>query len=378
MKIGLDVDSLTIKSGGIGRYAVNLINHVAKKLLNEGQNEIFIFFHHSFDRDLIHKHSHLKFIDKYTNIKSNVLRKGIFLPFSMRRLKMDLFHGLDHIGIPFLYQDKRCKYVVTIHDLITRIYPSKFTKKHRLVQNTLLPHILRKADRIIAVSNSTKNDIIKFYPEYAHKIKVIYEGVESQFFPRSNQEIEKTLDKYNVDFRYILFLGTVEPRKNIIRVVDAFIQLKQEGNIEQKLVITGRKGWLYKDIIEKINKTPFSQDIIFTDFVDDEDLPFLYSGAEIFLYPSLYEGFGLPVLEAMSCGSPVITSNLSSLPEVAGDAAILVDPMNVEEIVQAMEKLLRDRELRKELKRKSLERAKFFSWEMAAEETLHLYEDILG
>ena len=378
MKIGLDVDSLTIKSGGIGRYAVNLINHVAKILLNEGQNEIFIFFHHSFDRDLIHKHSHLKFIDKYTNIKSNVLRKGIFLPFSMRRLKMDLFHGLDHIGIPFLYEDKRCKYVVTIHDLITRIYPSKFTKKHRLVQNTLLPHILRKADRIIAVSNSTKNDIIKFYPEYAHKIKVIYEGVEPQFFPRSNHEIEKTLDKYNVDFRYILFLGTVEPRKNIIRVVDAFIQLKQEGNIEQKLIITGRKGWLYKDIIEKINKTPFSQDIIFTDFVDDEDLPSLYSGSEIFLYPSLYEGFGLPVLEAMSCGSPVITSNLSSLPEIAGDAAILVDPMNVEEIVQAMEKLLRDRELRKELKRKSLERAKFFSWEMAAKETLHLYEDILG
>jgi len=378
MKIGLDVDSLTIKSGGIGRYAVNLINHIAKILLNEGQNEIFIFFHHSFDRDLIHKHSHLKFIDKYTNIKSNVLRKGIFLPFSMRRLKMDLFHGLDHIGIPFLYEDKRCKYVVTIHDLITRIYPSKFTKKHRLVQNTLLPHILRKADRIIAVSNSTKNDIIKFYPEYAHKIKVIYEGVEPQFFPRSNHEIEKTLDKYNVDFRYILFLGTVEPRKNIIRVVDAFIQLKQEGNIEQKLVITGRKGWLYKDIIEKTNKTPFSKDIIFTDFVDDEDLPSLYSGAEIFLYPSLYEGFGLPVLEAMSCGSPVITSNLSSLPEVAGDAAILVDPMNVEEIVQAMEKLLRDRELRKELKRKSLERAKFFSWEMAAKETLHLYEDILG
>lgn len=378
MKIGLDVDSLTIKSGGIGRYAVNLINHVAKILLNEGQNEIFIFFHHSFDRDLIHKHSHLKFIDKYTNIKSNVLRKGIFLPFSIRRLNIDLFHGLDHIGIPFLYKNKTCKYAVTIHDLIPRIYPSKFTKKHRLIQNTLLPHILRKADKIIVDSNSTKNDIIKFYPRYEDKIKVIYLGVESHFFPRSNHEIEKTLDKYNVDFRYILFLGTVEPRKNIIRVVDAFIQLKQEGNIEQKLIITGRKGWLYKDIIEKINKTPFSQDIIFTDFVDDEDLPSLYSGAEIFLYPSLYEGFGLPVLEAMSCGSPVITSNLSSLPEVAGDAAILVDPMNVEEIVQAMEKLLRDRELRKELKRKSLERAKFFSWEMAAKETLHLYEDILG
>lgn len=378
MKIGLDVDSLTIKSGGIGRYAVNLINHVAKILLNEGQNEIFIFFHHSFDRDLIHKHSHLKFIDKYTNIKSNVLRKGIFLPFSIKRLNIDLFHGLDHIGIPFLYKNKTCKYAVTIHDLIPRIYPSKFTIKHRLVQNTLLPHILRKADKIIVDSNSTKNDIIKFYPRYEDKIKVIYLGVESHFFPRSSQEIEKVLNKYNFNFKYFLFLGTVEPRKNIVRVVDAFIRLKQEENIEHKLVIIGRKGWLYKKILEKISKTPFSHDIVFSDFMSDDDLPFLYSGAEIFLYPSLYEGFGLPVLEAMSCGSPVITSNLSSLPEVAGDAAILVDPMNVEEIVQAMEKLLRDRELRNELKRKSLERAKFFSWEMAAKETLHLYEDILG
>ena len=227
-------------------------------------------------------------------------------------------------------------------------------------------------------SNSTKNDIIKFYPRYEDKIKVIYLGVESHFFPRSSQEVEKVLNKYNFNFKYFLFLGTVEPRKNIVRVVDAFIRLKQEENIEHKLVIIGRKGWLYKEILEKISKTPFSHDIVFSDFMSDNDLPFLYSGAEIFLYPSLYEGFGLPVLEAMSCGSPVITSNLSSLPEVAGDAAILVDPMNVEEIVQAMEKLLRDRELRKELKRKSLERAKFFSWDMAAKETLHLYEDILG
>lgn len=378
MKVGFDIDSLTIKSGGIGRYAVNLINHISKILLNESQNEIFIFFYQSFNRNLINTYPDLKFVNKYTNIKSNVLRKGIFMPFSIRSFKMDLFHGLDHIGIPFIFKSKKCKYAVTIHDLITRIYPDKFTIKHRFVQNALLPLILRKADKIIAVSNSTKNDIIKFYPKYSHKIKVIYEGVEPQFFPRSNQEIEKTLTKYNIDFKYFLFLGTVEPRKNIVRVVDAFIKLKQAGNVEQKLVITGRKGWLYNEILEKINKSPFSQDMIFSGYIDDGDLPFLYSGADIFLYPSLYEGFGLPVLEAMACGTPIITSNLSSFPEVAGDAAILIDPMNIEEITYAIEKLWRDRDLREELQKKGLERAKLFSWEKAAKETLKLYEEIVG
>jgi len=144
------------------------------------------------------------------------------------------------------------------------------------------------------------------------------------------------------------------------------------------LVVTGRKGWLYKEILEKIQKSSSSQDIIFTDFIDDEDLPFLYSGAEMFLYPSLYEGFGLPVLEAMACGTPVIASNLSSLPEVIGEAGILIDPLNVEEIVQAMEKLSKDKRLQEELQKKGLERAKLFSWERAAEETMELYKEMLG
>jgi len=182
MKIGFDLDSLTIRSGGIGRYGVNLINHLARILLAETENEMFVFFHKSFDQSLLYKHNHLNFVEKYTHIKSNVLRKAIFLPFSLRSLKLDLFHGVDHIGIPFLYKSKTCKYVVTIHDLITRIYPRTFPIKQRLVQNTLLPHILSRADKIIACSHSTENDVMKFYPQHAEKVKVIYEGVESQFY----------------------------------------------------------------------------------------------------------------------------------------------------------------------------------------------------
>lgn len=378
MKIGFDIDSLTIKSGGIGRYAVNLINSIARISLSKTQNEIFIFFHNSFDRNLIEKYPNVKFVKKHTNVKSNVLRKGIFIPFSIKRMKIDLFHGLDHIGIPFIYKSKRCKYVATIHDLITLIYPDKFTFKHRLIQNTLLPKVLRKADRIIADSNSTKYDIVRFYPEYESKTKVIYVGMDKKFFQRSSHETEKALKKYNINFKYFLFLGTVEPRKNIINVIEAFIRLKQKGNVEYKLVITGRKGWLYKEILERMRKTPFSNDIVFTDFIDDEDLPFLYSGAEIFLYPSLYEGFGLPLLEAMACGTPVITSNVSSLPEIAGDAALLVNPVNIEEIARAVERLTRDSKLREEMRKKALERAMFFSWEKAAKETLKIYEEIIG
>jgi glycosyltransferase involved in cell wall biosynthesis len=378
MKIGFDLDSLTLRSGGIGRYGVNLINHIAKLLLNETENEMFVFFHKSFDRSLLDKHKHLNFVERYTRVKSNVLRKAIFLPFSIRGLKMDLFHGVDHIGIPFLYKSKTCQYVVTIHDLITRIFPRTFPIKQRLVQNTLLPFILSKADKISVDSLSTKNDVMKFYPKYAEKIKVIYEGVEPRFYPRTKDEVIEILEKYKIHFKYFLFLGTLEPRKNIVRLIEAFIKLKREGNVEPKLVITGRKGWLYKEILEKIQQSSLSQDIVFTGFVDDEDLPYLYSGAEMFLYPSLYEGFGLPVLEAMACGTPVITSNLSSLPEVAGEAGILIDPLKVEEIFLAMEKLSKDKELREELQKKGLERAKLFSWKRAAKETLELYKEMLG
>jgi len=376
MKIGFDLDSLTLRSGGIGRYGVDLINHLAKIL--QADDEMFVFFHKSFDRGFLSKHENLTLINKYTHVKSNVLRKAIFLPFSIRRLKMDLFHGVDHIGIPFLYQSKTCQYVVTIHDLITRIYPRSFPIKQRMVQNTLLPRILSKADKIIVDSRSTKNDVKKFYPQHAEKVKVIYAGVESQFYPRSQREVERILKKYHLDFKYFFFLGTLEPRKNILRLIEAFIKWKREGNVEHRLVITGRKGWFYKEILEKIQKSAHSQDIIFTDFVDDEDLPFLYSGAEMFLYPSLYEGFGLPVLEAMACGTPVVTSNLSSLPEVTGEAGLLIDPLNVEEIVLAMEKLSRDRKTLDELQKRGLERAKLFSWERAAKETMELYKEMLG
>lgn len=378
MKVGFDIDGLTLHSGGIGRYAINLINNLSNLLSGSNQDEMYVFFHHSFERELIHKKPHLKFIPEFTRIKSNVLRKGIFLPFSLGKWGLDLFHGVDHVGLPFLYKNKKCRYIVTIHDLITRILPDKFSFKHRAVQNSILSLVLKKADKVIAVSSSTKKDLLRFYPRCEEKIKVIYEGVEPYFYPRSAQEIKRLMEKYNIDQNYFLFLGTLEPRKNIERVVESFIRFKEETGAEQKLVITGRKGWLYKGILEQMQNSLCSQDIIFTDFVEDQDLPSLYSGAEVFLYPSLYEGFGLPLLEAMACGVPVITSNLSSLQELAEGSALLVNPRDVNQLAQAMERLIRDQQIKTKLKKKGLERTKQFSWRKTAEQTFKLYKEILG
>jgi len=377
MRIGIDASGLTVKSGGIGRYVVNLINHMAWATSRDESHELLVFYHKSFDRSLIHKHPHLIFVDTLARIKSNVLRKGLFLPFVAKKQNLDLFHGVDHIGIPFFFKRGKCRFVLTVHDLITKLFPEMFTLKHRMIENTLRPLILRNADRIIAVSRSTRDDLLRFYPQYADKTRVIYQGVDTRFFPRDREEIKKIQKKYRIDFPYILSLGTLEPRKNIPRLVEGFAKAKMEGGIEHKLVVTGRKGWKYKEMLSQLQEGPFSEEIVFTGFVEDEDLPCLYAGAEIFLYLSLYEGFGLPVLEAMACETPVITSNLSSLPEVAGDAALLIDSSSAEEIAASLLRLLSDEELRKDLQKKGRERAKFFSWEKTAEEILELYEEIL-
>lgn len=378
MKVGVDLDGLTLRSGGIGRYAVNLVNYLSPLLKGSSQDKMYVFFHRSFEKRLIQEESRLELIPELTFIKSNVLRKGVFLPFSLRRWDLDLFHGVDHVGLPFLYKNKNCRYVVTIHDLITRIFPYKFSFKHRFVQNSLLSLVLKKADKVIAVSHTTKEDLLRFYPWCEGKIKVIYEGVEPHFYPRSRPEIKRIMEKYNIDQNYFLFLGTVEPRKNIGRVVEAFIQFKREIRTEQKLVITGRKGWLYKGILDQMNQSPFSRDILFTGFIEDEDLPSLYSGAELFLYPSLYEGFGLPLLEAMACGAPVITSNVSSLGELGGGVALLVNPRNVDEMVQEMKKLIKEPRIKEKMRKKGLERTREFTWKKAAEETFRVYKEILG
>ena len=277
---------------------------------------------------------------------------------------------------------KKCKSVMTFHDLSFEKYPEFYSASKNYWHFSMNPKKqARKTDKIIAVSESTKNDLVGLYNINPEKIKVIYSGinpVSSIQYPVSS--ISKIKKKYNLPEKYILYLGTLEPRKNIIGLIKAFeifkTKLKSRGRHSGmspsgfKLVIAGSKGWLYRDIFKTVKNSPVKNDIIFTGFIDDEDKSILYSQAELFVYPSFYEGFGFPPLEAMACGTLVITSNFSSLPEAVGDAAIMINPYNLDELYRAMEMVLNDDKLKNTLIKKGFEQTKKFSWQKCARETL--------
>lgn len=374
MRVGLDGKEISLKADGIGRYAINLIRSMAKILVNEQWIEIVLFAGPRTQIDFLVP-DNILVSNRIRKIKSSLVRSFLFFPIILPEEKIDVFHGLDHVSLPFF--NKRGKLVITIHDIITFIFPEFFTWKHRKIVNFMLPKMLARADKLIADSHSTKNDLSQFFKIDDKKITVIHLGLEERFKIVSFQEIEKIRKKYHIKDDYILFVGVLEPRKNIVSILGALSILKQTGKLRgRKLVVAGKTGWLFKEIFKKVQESKLEKDVIFTGFVNEEDLPALYSGALFSVFPSLYEGFGLPVLEAMGCGTPVITSKVSSLPEVVGDAAILVDPMNIEELAWRMEMLCESSDLREELGKKGLERSKLFSWEKTAQKTLEVYKEL--
>ena len=228
------------------------------------------------------------------------------------------------------------------------------------------------ADKIIAISNSTAKDLINEYGVDPEKIKVIYSGVLNKFKKiDSEDEITKVREKYDLPKKFIFYLGTIEPRKNICSIIDAFEILKRDFGFEDyHLVIAGAKGWLYKDIFKKMEKGQFSKFIKYIEFVEDDDRPAMYNAAELLVYPSFFEGFGFQPLEAMACGTPVVSSNVSSIPEVVHDAALLIDPYNTRELYYAIREVLTNKNFREDLIWKGSNRVRNFSWQKTAHETL--------
>jgi glycosyltransferase involved in cell wall biosynthesis len=259
--------------------------------------------------------------------------------------------------------------MLTIHDLFPLINPELSLEGQSSLFENIKPN-LDKIDRIIAVSQSTKNDIMKYLDVHEDKITMIYEGVDEKYKPV--EDCSKIKKKYGVD-KFILFVGTLEPRKNIPNLIKAFAKL---NSTEYKLVITGKKGWKYKSIFNTAESLKITDKTVFTGYVPEDDLPALYSAADLFVYPSLYEGFGIPPLEAMACGTPVITSNRSSLPEVAGNAALLVDPEDTDELAEAMMKVIGDSCLRDVMTKRGFEQAKKFSWDQCVRKTIRVYKQI--
>lgn len=261
----------------------------------------------------------------------------------------------------------------TIHDLAFKRYPETFPKKHLWKLNLLLHTVVKRADKLIAVSQSTKNDLLEFFPELPEsKIRVIHHGFDASFFGvhLSDTEVSKKLSSYNLKAKsYALYVGALQPRKNLVRVIQAFERAK-ESMFEMKLVLAGESAWLTHDIVAAYEKSPHKKDIILTGRVSFEELRALYQGARVFVFPSLYEGFGLPILEAFASRVPVLTASNSSLGEVAGKAALFCNAESVPDMAQKLERLWDDEELQQELVARGEQELMRFSWEKCAKETV--------
>lgn len=288
---------------------------------------------------------------------------------------------------------RQCPKVITVHDLSFLRYPHYFSRRHNFWQRSInIKKILRQSSRIIAVSRSTSKDIQELCRISPKKILTIYPGVSAKYRPVDLQEpyVEEVKRKYQLPKKFILFLGTIEPRKNLEGIIEAYEQFREnqraelvhwEGQAEIgdetiSLVIAGRAGWGYASVYECARQGKYCRDIIFTGYINDEDKLYLYNLAVFFIYPSFYEGFGFPPLEAAACGTPTIVSNVSSLPEIMGNASILVNPFDISELAQAMANLAYDKNLRANLSQAGLERAKQFSWEKCAREMIEVFESL--
>ena len=286
------------------------------------------------------------------------------IPRALVRAGADVVVEPRHLG-PFNLP-KHIRRVTVLHDLTPILLPDYHTFNGRMIHR-LLPRVLRRTDHVLTVSEYTRRDMVARFPFTEKKSTSILLGRDETFVPKNDNAV---LEKYGIRQPYFLYVGTLEPRKNLNVLVNAYNTFRQRSGLNYQLILVGKKGWKIDNLLEKIQQSPFQKDIILTGYVAREELPVLYTMSEIFVYPSLYEGFGLPVLEAMSCGARVITSDVSSLPEVGGDAAMYFDPNSPEQLTNLMLQLSFDAPLLKILSEKSLAQAQQFSWKKTAKETL--------
>lgn len=290
---------------------------------------------------------------------------------------LDLLHGLA-FATPL---SCACPTVVTVHDLSFLRFPNAFRRFNRSYLSFITRISTRRAARVIAVSESTRQDVIRFFGVPGERVVVVPNGVAEAFRPADPAAVADFRRNKGLPERFILFLGTLEPRKNIVRLLEAYALWLHERPTSAKdaptLVIAGAKGWFYETIFARVNELRLDERVIFPGFVPTEELPWWYRAAELFVYPSLFEGFGLPVLEAMACGTPTITSNASSLPEVAGDAALLIDPEDTEGLAGALARVLAEPEVAAKLRAAGLRQAARFSWARTAAQTVGVYRTSL-
>jgi glycosyltransferase involved in cell wall biosynthesis len=363
MKIGIEAERANLpEPTGVERYAAELIKNLAQL---DDQNEYVLYFRTPPQ-------------EWFKHLPNNFTLRVIPFPkfWTQIRLSWELFwRPVDALMILAsvlpLYHPKNS--VFTAHDIAYEFFPDAFTGFMRRYLVFSTRYAVKRAARIVAVSQATKNDLVRMYGADPHKIEAIHLGVDERYAPMPYEQVQPVLDKYQLGYKkYILFVGTMQPRKNIVRLVEAFEKLKKNNHIEEKLVLVGRKGWLWEPIMKKIETSSASDSIKVLDYVDFDDLPALYNGAAILTLPALYEGFGLPPLEAMACGTPVVVSNVSSMPEVVGEAGGLVDPNSSDSIARGLLTALTDPEVKQHMSAKGIEQAKKFTWRACAKKTMDM------
>jgi glycosyltransferase involved in cell wall biosynthesis len=373
VRIGFLTYGLDRAPTGIGRYALQLLSALAEM---PERPELVVLATEPEDRHGLRERFEYYTVP-YSRLLPSLLTVGnAVLGEAARRYRLDLLHDPHGIA-PFLWPARGVRRVVTIHDAFAYVYPQTHNRLDNWRFRWHLPRASRKADAVITVSDCSRNDLMRFLDLPPDKVRVTSEGVDPRFSITDTDAQQAVRARYRLPVRYLLYVGGLNARKNLARLFEAYARMRDDVP-DVQLVIAGKRQWQTAEMEQAYQRLGLHGQVVFTGYVADTDLPALYGAAEAFVFPSLYEGFGLPPLEAMACGVPVVTSSAASLPEVVGDAALTVDPLDVDELARALTRVLLDAPLRTELRRKGLERARGFRWEIAALQTLHIYREVVG
>lgn len=368
MRIGIDATAIPPRRTGAGNYIFQLVKNLA---LIDKANSYTIFTKPEHAAEWKIEQTNFQFV--MANLHNRARRlawEQTGLPILASRYRLDLLHS-PHYTIPL---SLACKSVVTFHDMIFFLYPEMYGRFRQQFFTTMMRLSARRANAILTDSQSTADDLHQILGTPENKIFPVLLACDKHYQPITDlTQVEQICANYGLPSnQYFLYVGVLEPRKNIPVLLQALRNLLDHG-FKHCLAITGKKGWMFEEIFATVKRLQLDSHVIFTGYIPEEHLPYLYTGCTASIYPSLYEGFGMPVLEALACGSPVITSNISSMPEITADAALLVDPRSVDQLTIAMERMLSDDGLREKMKNQALARSAKFSWEKTAQETLEIY-----